>query len=366
MVLRYDKWKKNLIKKRIQTLENIKTSKTNSDLITMIDDIKNIYELISRKQGTFLDYTCLELLTDNFSLMSEYDFLWDIFKCFSFYNNVLMDYPYEEIKTNFSNQDILDLTYEFYKNATDKEIFSTFEKLFDKSNICFFEHSNVRFAADTLYLPYYKEMFTQIKTYGDVTDLSNLVHEFGHGIHLYNNYDKNVYKMNGILLEVVSTFFEDICLHYYGNTGDFQKASNVGLIELFELCKEDIVAVDEIINIYKCLDIDSNTNKKLVDYRINKFLEDKDSRYLVNCLLLENPHVSACYIIAKLISIELFNIYLNDPDKAFYLLKKIMMIDLRMNLKDYYQEIVNLGLVAGSSTLEYNDYLKKKLVRIKK
>ena len=104
----------------------------------------------------------------------------------------------------------------------------------------------------------------------------------------------------------------------------------------------------------------------MVDYRIHKFLDDKDTQYVVRCLLIENPHVSASYIIAKLVSIELFNIYLNDPDRAFYLLKKIMMIDLRKNLKDYYQEILDLGIIPGSSTLGYNNYLKKELVRIKK
>jgi len=139
MVLRYDKWKKDLIKKRIKALEEIKTSKTNNDLITMINEIKDIYELIDKKDSSFFEYTCEELFTNNFRLMSEYDFLWDVFKNFSFYNNYLIDYSSEELKINFSNQELLDLTYDFYKNATNKEIFNTFNSLFNKKNIRFFQ-----------------------------------------------------------------------------------------------------------------------------------------------------------------------------------------------------------------------------------
>lgn len=235
-----------------------------------------------------------------------------------------------------------------------------------KKIFVFFKHSITNFRADALYLPYYNEIFIQIKPNGDITNLSDLVHEFGHGIHLSNNYHPNVYKMNKFFLEIVSTFFEDIALYYYSNHGNFKDAAKMGLIELFELCKEDIVSINEIINIFNSLDIDSNTDNNLVNYKICKFLDDDNTRSIINCLLVENPHISACYIIAKLISIELFNIYLNDPDRAFYLLKKIMMIDLRKNLKDYYQEIVDLEIIPGSSTLGYNNYLKRELVRIKK
>ena len=61
---------------------------------------------------------------------------------------------------------------------------------------------------------------------------------------------------------------------------------------------------------------------------------------------------------------ELFKIYLNDSDFAFYLLQKIMEINPNLPPREYLEQIKNLGIIPNSSISEYDLHLKRELKRV--
>ena len=64
-----------------------------------------------------------------------------------------------------------------------------------------------------------------------------------------------------------------------------------------------------------------------------------------------HPSYDFIYIIGYIFAIELYLIYKENPDYAFYLLKKIMVIDLRKDSESYFKEILKLGIIPTSSLL---------------
>ena len=76
------------------------------------------------------------------------------------------------------------------------------------------------------------------------------------------------------------------------------------------------------------------------------------------------PSEDFIYIIAQSIVNELYMIYLDDPEKAFYLIKKIIDIDLNLPPRVYLDEINRLGINPNQNIDEYNMHLKRELKKI--
>ena len=79
---------------------------------------------------------------------------------------------------------------------------------------------------------------------------------------------------------------------------------------------------------------------------------------------MQNPSSDFSYILAYSIATNLFMIYLRDPDYAFYLLKKLIEIDLNLSPETYLQEIIKLGIIPNEGLEEFDRHLNRELKRL--
>ena len=72
------------------------------------------------------------------------------------------------------------------------------------------------------------------------------------------------------------------------------------------------------------------------------------------------------YVIAFNIATNLFMIYKNDPDYAFYLVYKIINLDLNLNKKEYFKQLQSLDITSIEKTKEYNELILSRCRSIQK
>ena len=111
------------------------------------------------------------------------------------------------------------------------------------------------------------------------------------------------------------------------------------------------------------VDINEFQSKGDLIKNIDSFVNSANQRELSD-LLDCRPSEDFIYIIAQSIVNELYMIYLNDPDKAFYLLKRIMDINLNLPPQVYLSEINKLGINPNQSIDAFNMHLKRELRKI--
>jgi hypothetical protein len=59
-------------------------------------------------------------------------------------------------------------------------------------------------------------------------------------------------------------------------------------------------------------------------------------------------------------------IYRKDPEKALYLIHKIIDINPRLDSEEYFKKLTELGLHPNRSVDEYNNHLLKRMRTIQK
>lgn len=63
------------------------------------------------------------------------------------------------------------------------------------------------------------------------------------------------------------------------------------------------------------------------------------------------------YVIAYYFATNLFMIYKNDPEYAFYLVNKIMNLDLCLSKEEYFKRLQDIGITDVNKTKEYHDLI---------
>ena len=71
-------------------------------------------------------------------------------------------------------------------------------------------------------------------------------------------------------------------------------------------------------------------------------------QYIIN-EVSENTEVE---MVGYMFAIELYSLYQIDPEKALYLLKKIILLR-EENDYDYYQAIINMGIIPNENINKY-------------
>ena len=180
----------------------------------------------------------------------------------------------------------------------------------------------------------------------------------GHGIHLLSNFSPNLYNNLIVYSEIVSMFFELICSDYYSKIKEFEKSAIVTQFETWDMITENAKSL-----VLSIVDINEFQSEGDLIKNIDSFVNSANQRELSD-LLDCRPSEDFIYIIAQSIVNELYMVYLNDPDKAFYLLKRIMDINLNLPPQVYLSEINKLGINPNQNIDEYNMHLKRELKKI--
>lgn len=250
--------------------------------------------------------------------------------------------------------EILDLLHDFFKNATTPEFDKIFSKIVSLKNICVFSDDSVTFDGDSIYLPYYEEQYMRFNYSFNFNDAVTGAHESGHGIEQYLNPASSLYF--GLFDEVISTFFEFLFANYYTNSPDFSEDSIT--CSALQFYRNNYTASRLLDDFYLVKQVEPKGNRTLeesVRYYIRK------NKKFVRDVLNSNTLNDFPYMIGYLIAIELYYIYLQDRDKAFYLVKKIC----EMHHSDDYGGFINylefLGININEHVEDYQAYLKRKL-----
>ena len=135
---------------------------------------------------------------------------------------------------------------------------------------------------------------------------------------------------------------------------------------IFYFSKRVKVKIHTIIIDKKFKNNTAQLNRELA-LEINNFLNsinDYISEHGTNifkCYLTPPISEKIVYLFATSIVIELLTIYDKDPEKAFYILKKIMEINLQLPSQEYYNRLQALGLCTNNSETVFNHHLKREL-----
>ena len=322
-----------------------------------INTIRNLLNNHSRKKSSIES----DILED-YTYLSKYPFLWPIAREISEYTT---DEALLPPKNNLSikEEEIIGLVHDFFKNCGSRHFFLLFLKIIKgRKNIRFIRRPN-RSCSNCLFLNYDKSFYIQIQREYSFNDISNLAHEIGHIIQFLTNYNINIFHQNEPYSEIVSVFFELICYHHYSQDTSLYFSAILCHFQHWDSLCEDAKSLSSELQIIDTIKINENKSKIKLKENIRKFINANDCFYFKE-IIAERPVQNFIYIIAQSIAVELFKIYLNNPDFAFYLLQKIMEINPNLPPREYLEQIKNLGIIPNSSISEYDLHLKRELKRV--
>lgn len=233
---------------------------------------------------------------------------------------------FQNLVKNTLNEDILLLTHDFFATL-DKMKYKKFLSMFKvRNNNFIFTKKDLKDAGG----------YTNIKNGNiyivagqteTIEDVYTLVHEYGHALSMISNTEgikAHYYR------EIESKFLELLSDFYLMNTINDEETSK--LINMY--CAVTQGTSDQISLKYDIYDFMKEENifpyDKLLYKKIFQILKNKDKLnynefYLYLKYIYSKPFTyQACYAISDLYVYGLYDIYLKDPEKAFYLYKKVL------------------------------------------
>ena len=85
----------------------------------------------------------------------------------------------------------------------------------------------------------------------------------------------------------------------------------------------------------------------------------------MNNFMALKPASDYIYVIAFNIATNLFMIYKKDPEYAFYLVNKIISLDLNLSKEDYFKELLSLDVTDIRRPKDYNELILRRVRELK-
>lgn len=345
------------LKQKREKLQKIKDNVTVDRLKDLNLTIKVIDQLLTKYPNQKTNYP--DIFLEEYEFLKNYKFLWEICNTISeFTSDEMRSYCWYE--HNLKNKELLELSNDFFKNATNKEIYELFLKLYKQNkNIHFVKlDKNSSFKGESTFLLYDKSFYLQLQREYDFSDISTLIHEFGHGIQFLLNYNYNLFLSQVCFSEISSIFFELLSMEYFSKDSFFKRDAITAEQSLWDDSCENALSLTRLFQVFESIDLNEWENKNIIKKKLTNYLLE----YNIDSLLNEMPSHDFPYVISYSIANELYLMYLNDPEESFYIYKKIMAIDLKLPPDKYLDEIINLGVLPTENLDKYEKVLKRKLV----
>lgn len=304
------------------------------------------------------------LLEKDYLDLTKTYFIWPyIRKIASLNNDYIPDFSYDN--TALNKKDIIELLHDFFKNGTNKEIYNLFCKIYkdNKKNIHFFTYDELSYSGETVYIDYFKKTYIQVFNSYSFEDLATFAHEFGHAIQFNMNFNNNLYKELNVYIEIISIFFELICLEYFSK-GEFRKAS---IITSYTNLDEHLESSKSLANEFILLDaikIEDFENKSKLRMNINDLVSKLTSDD-IDDIMSTRPSRDYIYVFAFLVASNLFMVYKQDLDKALYMVKNIIYLNGNITPEEYFQYLKKMGLLNSTKTKEYKELVHKRCRKLK-
>ena len=270
--------------------------------------------------------------------------------------------PIIDFKTSsLSKDDIIELTHDFFKNLNSKfyKIFlKPFNYRYDHTIFLTDSEENL-FSGETFHLICTDETFINVYRDSTINDLLIAIHEYTHAICLeINPYDCDIEK--GLFVEISTLFMELVAQDYITNTLNSEEGM-IARINRHLNTIDDAILINLTIAL---MDIEKNnlhnfqSGKEIKRYR---YLLPEDLRKFSLTEYLNLYYASQEeYLDSYMYAVELYEIYKNDPDKAFYYLNKIIRLDLNTR-RQYYNNIKRFGLTPNLSQEKFQEELTRDL-----
>ena len=341
-------WNKKILINRYDTLNKLKENTTNGK---KLEKILNDMELLESYLCDKKEFFKQEKLINTYNMTKENllkkQFLFEDINTFN--KNItylevenLKDYP---IKTN----DLFTIMHDFYYQL-DSLLYKHFYKLYQVRETHFRTQKNMPFSGQCLYLSYFDECFIEILKTNTIEDILTVLHEYMHAISIninnYNNLDnKNLYcEIEPLFIELIAI---DYLKRYFDN--DMLDLAKIHKHNNHEVWFDMSNLIIELIMYEINNKIVINNNRMLKEIAFNNFMIEKNMlQYIIN-EVSENTEVE---MVGYMFAIELYSLYQIDPEKALYLLKKIILLR-EENDYDYYQAIINMGIIPNENINKY-------------
>lgn len=270
------------------------------------------------------------------------------FKEHIFNSSIEDDITIPKFSKKYSKDDVFILTHDFFATL-DKEIFKKFLSMFKvRSNNIIFTKKDLKDI----------EGFTTIKNgniyitvnqKNTIEDVYTLVHEYGHALSMISNSEAD--KMH-YYREIESKFLELLsCLYLMKIINEDETAK---LINMY--CVTNQNTSDQTLLKYQIYDFMNEENifpydnllyKKLFQNLENKDKLNYEQFHMYLKYIYSNPFTyQASYAISDLYAYGLYDIYLTDPEKAFYLYKRILC---KNNKSKEYLENIGIPISYGEN-----------------
>lgn len=352
-------WYFPLLKQRLKSLKNLKKKASLEQALKIEYAIIVINALLAGEPH--IDHSSSDNfeynLESDYRYFKELKYLWPIAKGFSKSDNVILP---EQPQFKLNDNDLFELINLFFKSSTNKKIYDLFLKIFKerRKNIHFLRRFPEDFYADSMYIPYYDEVYIQMAKKNNFLDVITLAHEFGHGIHFLSNANSHLLTNINPFIEIVSTFFELLCSYYFTKEGSFKKEAKATSYLEWEEIKMAANELKRELSLISEIEIEPYESKNNLRNNIRELL-DNYSTDEIESILESNNANNFRYIVGYSIAVELFIVYKSDPDRAFYILNKLMNIDARLSGKEYYNKIQSFGIIPNENGDKYEDHIKK-------
>ena len=270
------------------------------------------------------------------------------FKEHIYNSNIEEDIDIPKFSKKYSKEDVFMLTHDFFATL-DKEIFKKFLSIFKirNSNVIFTK-KDLKDAEDFTSIKN-RNIYVTVNQKNTTQDVYTLVHEYGHVLSMISNSEGD--KMH-YYREIESKFLELLsCFYLMKIINDDETAKLINMYCVSNQCMSDQTLLKyqiyDFMNNEGVFPYDNLLYKKIYQNIISKRGFDYTEGNKVIKFIYSNPFTyQASYAISDLYVYGLYDIYLTDPEKAFYLYKKVLCKD---NKSKVYLESIGVPISYGEN-----------------
>jgi hypothetical protein len=356
------KWPITELEEKLKKLYILRKKETNFQKLEMIDeDIRTLESLLHKKNKIGFD-----------GLIKKYHVLRSYYPGYEFlipklneFNAITSEFSLKEKRKilTLTDDELLSLTHDFYKN-TNNYLFGNFIDVFQKrkDHIEFDESANNYVHGVTYPIHTSKDAFIKIYKWNTIEDLIAIIHEYMHAISASIN-PNHLYEKKYLYTEVDTLFIEMLVRDFIKEVFNEEMSINEKVIA-HEKIKEEASILCSLIRL-----IEMEMNKKTKYITSEQLRKNALKAGLTDQSIddvLHNPNrYNETYIIGYSLAVELYEIYKQDKDKAFDILKRFIL------LKNYYSQemhsiIEELGLHPNTHLEEFQKNIEEEYRRVRK
>lgn len=344
-----------LLRKDLSTLrrfdlrKHYRRKEIEEGILTIMENLDNI------NNPKYISYG--EALCEYFTKLYNSRMLWPLIENAAKQDIIV---PTSNLAFDISKKDLESLVYYFFKDATDKETFKIFMHFWHQRKESIYYKRSEESGGLASFIPFFNQGIIFLNRTSTFLDAFNFVHEYGHLIHFYKNYSTYSIYLLKPLTEISSLFFQMVSAEYFSNIKGLETLSTFTQAEYLNISLESSRELVQEFHQFNGIENERQL-KSALDNLINLLSSEK-----LEMLFTDREDYSDDYMYnaSLCIASNLFMIYLNDPQEAFNILNKFHLIDLKLSLSEYYNQICKLGLGNISGIKLYTEHMKRKLERL--